>query len=332
MDPIVISLPYQETIAQTENQANHITFLVMGVPDESGKNPTIEAIRSRFAESSTFWINQNPTFNLNHNGYASTQPSAVESSMPHDWEKIAPASVETAGITLWPTDNWPFLYLMKREIPLKPNLIGTCVIAGISIVLMLCFTWPIWFGKGTPRAIPNGQMFFLGAGFMLLETKGVVHMALLFGSTWIVNSVVFFAILVMILLANLFVIVFKPKKLLWFYVLLLAALLVNTLVPMDKFLALSGLARTIVSCSVIFVPIFFAGVIFAASFRDSARPDIDLGSNIGGVILGGLSENLSMMVGFNYLLGVAIGFYLLSWLLVRRGDAGVAATGAGSSS
>ena len=48
-------------------------------------------------------------------------------------------------------------------------------------------------------------MFFLGAGFMLLESKGVVHMALLFGSTWVVNAVVFGAILVMILLSNLFV-------------------------------------------------------------------------------------------------------------------------------
>ena len=48
-------------------------------------------------------------------------------------------------------------------------------------------------------------MFFLGAGFMLIETKAVVHMALLFGSTWMVNSVVFFAVLVMILVANLFV-------------------------------------------------------------------------------------------------------------------------------
>ena len=161
-------------------------------------------------------------------------------------------------------------------------------------------------------------MFFLGAGFMLLETKGVVHMALLFGSTWIVNSVVFFAILVMILLANLFVILFKPKNLMVFYSLLVAALLVNTLVPMDKFLALAGLARTAVSCSVIFIPVFFAGVIFAASFRESKNPDIDMGSNIAGVILGGLSENLSMMLGFNYLLGVAIGFYLLSWALKRR--------------
>ncbi len=48
-------------------------------------------------------------------------------------------------------------------------------------------------------------MFLLGAGFMLVETKAVVHMALLFGGTWIVNSVVFCAVLVMILAANLFV-------------------------------------------------------------------------------------------------------------------------------
>ncbi len=54
-------------------------------------------------------------------------------------------------------------------------------------------------------------MFFLGAGFMLLETKGVVHMALLFGSTWMVNSIVFFAILTMILLSNLYVLAIRPR-------------------------------------------------------------------------------------------------------------------------
>ena len=47
---------------------------------------------------------------------------------------------------------------------------------------------------------------------MLLETKGVVHMALLFGSTWVVNSVVFFAILVMILLSNLFVLAVQAAE------------------------------------------------------------------------------------------------------------------------
>ena len=60
------------------------------------------------------------------------------------------------------------------------------------------------------------------------------------------------------------------------------------------------------SCTVTFLPIFFAGVIFATAFRDSPRPDVDLGSNIGGVVLGGLSEYLSLVVGFNGLLAITV--------------------------
>jgi len=54
------------------------------------------------------------------------------------------------------------------------------------------------------RVGPNGRMFFLGAAFMLLETRSVVQMALLFGSTWLVNSAVFFTVLILILVANLY--------------------------------------------------------------------------------------------------------------------------------
>ena len=68
-------------------------------------------------------------------------------------------------------------------------------------------------------------MFLLGAGFMLLETKGVVHMALLFGSTWVVNSIVFASILLMILLSNLFVLLAKPRSQYVFYLLLITSLL-----------------------------------------------------------------------------------------------------------
>ena len=52
----------------------------------------------------------------------------------------------------------------------------------------------------------------------------------------------------------------------------------------------------------VFVPVFFAGVIFATVFRDSRQPDVDFGSNVAGIILGGLSEQLSLVLGFNYLL------------------------------
>jgi hypothetical protein len=157
-------------------------------------------------------------------------------------------------------------------------------------------------------------MFFLGAGFMLLETKGVVHMALLFGATWMVNSIVFFAILTMILLSNLYVLAVRPRRLWPYYSLLLATLAVNSLVPMDDFLALPGSIKVIASCTVVFLPVFFAGVIFATSFGSSTQPDVDFGSNIGGIILGGLSENFSLILGFNHLIWIAIGYYVISAL------------------
>jgi hypothetical protein len=224
-----------------------------------------------------------------------------------------------AAIGNLPTDNWPQLYLRDKAIPWQPNGQGMLVVAVMSVAILLFFTLPVWFGKNHRRGVrPNGQMFFLGAGFMLLETKGVVHMALLFGSTWVVNSVVFFAILVMILIANLFVLAVRPKKLTWYYTFLLIALLANTLVPMNWFLSLPGVWKTVASCAVVFVPVFFAGVIFAAVFRESTNPDVDFGSNVAGIVLGGLSEQLSLVIGFNNLLFVAITFYLLSELLRPR--------------
>jgi hypothetical protein len=186
-------------------------------------------------------------------------------------------------------------------------------------VLILALVSPV------RRVGPNWQMFFLGAGFMLLETKGVVHMALLFGSTWFVNSVVFAAILTMILASNLFVAQARPASLKPYYVLLAAALLVNILVPMRWFLALPGLEKVVASCIVTFVPIFFAGIVFGTLFRDSRQPDIDFGSNIAGAMLGGLTETLSLIVGFNYLVAIALIFYALSAVLKRSTTITVAA-------
>jgi hypothetical protein len=110
----------------------------------------------------------------------------------------------------------------------------------------------------------------------------------------------------------------KPRKLGPYYALLLAALLVNALVPMNFFLSLPALERTVSSCAVVFVPVFFAGVIFASVFSESRQPDVDFGSNVAGIILGGLSEHLSLVFGFNYLLLVAAAYYALSVALRPR--------------
>jgi SAM-dependent methyltransferase len=303
--PLVISLPYQAEIKPSDSQANHFTFLLVGNTDAQA----VETIRRKLDLSGAFWVNERPRYNELINAFG-PRPPDVAGTEEKNWSKIAPAAVETTGIDRLPTDDWPFLYLREPTVPAL-NLRGMLMVAVLSFLLLL------WFAPARAGRL-NGQMFFLGAGFMLLETKGVVHMALLFGSTWVVNSIVFFAILVLILLANLFVAAFRPVRVWPYYVLLIAALGANLCVPMSYYLSLPGAARVVASCAVVFAPVLFAGIAFATAFRESRQPDVDLGSNIGGVIVGGLCENFSMTLGFDRLLVIAIAFYVLSLLLRPR--------------
>jgi hypothetical protein len=306
-EPIVLSLPYQDSITPRDNQGNRLTYLLAG----SDQSRALQAIRARLKEAGFFWLHPKPAANGRENAFRQTPPIVI-GTQPREWFKLGPARVQTEAIGPLPTDDFPFLYLRDERIP-GLNLRGMFIITIISLAILVSLA-PV------RSARPNGQMFFLGAGFMLLETKGVVHLALLFGSTWMVNSIVFAAILIMALLSNLFAAAFQPRRLWPYYVLLIAALLLNLAVPMTRFLELSGVVRIVVSCLVVFVPIFFAGIVFAVSFRDCARPDAAFGSNVGGVILGGLSENFSLMIGFSNLLILATVYYLLSSILAPRGN------------
>ena len=119
----------------------------------------------------------------------------------------------------------------------------------------------------------------------------------------------------------------RPAKLKPYYLLLIGALVVNILVPMRWFLALPGFEKIIASCVVTFVPIFFAGIVFGTLFRESRQPDVDFGSNIAGAMLGGLAETLSLVVGFTYLVAIALIFYALS-AVSRRSTVGAMAAAA----
>jgi SAM-dependent methyltransferase len=305
-EPIVFSLPPQPRIAAGDNQSNHFTFILAGVDPRR-----LEALRAKFAENGVFWANAEPARSEGANGFR----KAVEPGQ--GWVPLIPAQVDSRDIGPLPSDDWPQLYLRDREIPWSPIGEGLVMITVLSLLLLLAFA-----PAGSLR--PNGRIFFLGAGFMLLESKAVVHMALLFGSTWIVNAVVFAAILVMIACANLYVLAARPRNLPPYYALLIAALLVNALVPMDLFLGLAPLERTLASCLVVFVPIFFAGVVFGIVFRESRTPDVDFGWNVAGIVLGGVSEQLSLVLGFSHLLLLAVAYYLLS-LVLRPRYAGITA-------
>jgi len=208
------------------------------------------------------------------------------------------------------TDDWPFLYMKKRSIPIH-NIIGIAVIVVLSAVFFRGFA-PGRFGR------LNWHFFFLGAAFMLLETRSIAKLSLLFGSTWMVNSFVFFSILVTILIANLFVI--RRPKVSWkvCYMGLFAALALNYFIPLDLFLGLGVFGKFVLSNVLLFLPILFAALVFAGSFRLSTQPDYDFGSNIAGVVVGGVCEYLSLVMGFHNLLLVAAFMYLLSLLAFRR--------------
>jgi hypothetical protein len=228
--------------------------------------------------------------------------------------RLSPAKVEIPPDLRNATDAWPFLYLRS---PMIPSLVwrGIAVLGVISLVML-------WRAGFSPRealtsTTGSGTMFLLGAGFMLLETKAVVHMALIFGSTWIVNSVVFAAILVMILIANLRVLRRKSISLPRYYVGLLAALALNLAIPLDSFLGWPFAVRAVLSGVLVLGPVFFAGVVFAALIRQSHKPEQALAWNTAGAILGGFAENASLWIGFQYLTAVAGLIYLASWWASR---------------
>jgi len=307
--PLVMTLPTQEVIRPGEVSGG-FTLCMAG--------PPAETIRQAFAQQGSYVLPANITPDARvPDGFAGARQAVGD-----DWLRFLPARVEQPEQPLAAaTDNWPFLYLREPMVP-KLSLRGMLLIGGISLGLLFCFA-PRRQGQGSRWAF-DGRMFFLGAGFMLIETKAVVHMALLFGSTWMVNSVVFFAVLLMILAANLWVLKCPTSRVGWAYGGLAATLLLNAVVPLDFFLGLPWAVQVTGSCLLVFAPILFAGVIFAVSFQQTREPDRAFGYNIGGAMLGGLAENLSMLLGFQYLVLVALGFYAVSSVF-RAGSAQQAA-------
>lgn len=96
------------------------------------------------------------------------------------------------------TDSWPFPYLRERRIP------GHYIGALLAVLLLGATFIGAAAGRDAIRA-PHWPLFFIGGGFLLLETKAITSMSLLFGSMWTVNSMVIAAILTVALLGNVLV-------------------------------------------------------------------------------------------------------------------------------
>jgi hypothetical protein len=212
-----------------------------------------------------------------------------------------------------PTDNWPFLYMRSHQIP--ANYLWV-LLATFLVALLL-----IRLGAGSTGLgeFANWNFFFLGVAFALLETKGITDIALLFGSTWITNSIVISGVLAMILFANLLVLRFQRIPLAPVYALLVFSLLFNYQFSFHGLLGLPYEARLIAAAVQVSLPLFFAGIIFATHFRDVREPSVALGANLVGAMAGGLLEYSSLVVGQQALYLAALAFYICSLAVVLTG-------------
>jgi hypothetical protein len=213
------------------------------------------------------------------------------------------------------TDDWPFPYLAHHTIP-PYYLWRLAAIAIASLVVIRLAGGPL------RRMAGNLDLAFMGGAFLLLETKNVVQFALLFGTTWFVNSLVFTGVLLSVLAA---IEVTKrlplpPPAVL--YTMLAGALAVAWAVPQESLLQFSPLPRFLLAAVIAFAPIFIANLIFNQRFRDTESSTAAFAANLLGAMLGGAAEYLALITGYRFLL-VVVGALYLGAFLAGRARVGV---------
>ena len=230
--------------------------------------------------------------------------SATALQCPTTWQPASPTTPPPA------TDDYPFLYLQARTIP-DFYLLTLALILGSALLL-------VRLSAGTLR--PMGRyldLFCMGAAFLLLETKNVVQFALLFGTTWFVNSLVFVGILLAVYLA---IEVARRVDLgpSWrLYLALLVALAVAWLVQPELLLTLAVVPRFVAAIVIAFAPVFLANLVFARRFRDVSASNLAFAANLLGAMVGGVLEYASLLTGYRALLILIALLYAGAFALQR---------------
>jgi hypothetical protein len=205
-----------------------------------------------------------------------------------------------------PTDDWPFFYMPRRVYP-SSYLVMVALVLALSLLLIGSFA-------GEQRRFSHFPFFLLGAGFMLIETKGITELGLTFGNTWQVIGVVIASIMVMAFLANCVVQWLRISSPVIPYIFLLITLVAGWWIARAGGLPSTFMGRA-GTAIVLTCPIFFSGIVFSTLLK--IRGDISsvMGVNLFGAMCGGLLEYNSMYFGFQflYLLAAAIYFVGLIW-------------------
>lgn len=247
------------------------------------------------------------------------------------------------GLEKWPeagkeiktspaTDDWPFLFTEFNVNGMILYFSVLLVAVVIPTILAITKTPSAKSKEGEIAQIETispgewGNMFFLGQAFMLVETKSITQLSLLFGATWLVSSIVIMTILLLAWTANLFVLKYKKIPLPFLYLGLLIFCTIDYLWRVPEHTTMSpvmvGVIASLIACG----PILFGSMTFSRCFRDTKMPLQLLSANLLGVAFGGLTENLSLWFGLKGLPIIAFALYALSGICLyihhRRSQSG----------
>ena len=228
-------------------------------------------------------------------------------------QTCAPGQPPLPAQTVEPaTDNRPFLYFRGGGLP-------TIYLVALGGVLLFSVAAIQLVGGGRLREMrPYADLFFMGAAFLLLETKNITSFALLFGTTWVVNAIVFAGVLAAVLLAVETTRRVRTPSLPVMYAAIAVSLEVAYLVPNSALLALPLWPRVLVAVAVAFTPIFVANVAFAKRFADADDARAAFAVNILGAMVGGCLEYFALLTGYRDLLLVTGLLYLAAFVLAPR--------------
>ena len=229
------------------------------------------------------------------------------------------------------TDNHPFLYVEDDA-----GIQGIPYIYVAAIGLILCVSIMAIAAAGGARQLQTmwryRDLFLLGVAFLLLETKSVTGFALYFGTTWLVNALVFADILVAVLAAVEVTRRFRVPPLRLMYGVLFGGLVLAWSVPTEWVLSLPLLLRLLVAVLLAFVPIMAANVIFAKRFSSAAEPTTAFATNLLGAMVGGCLEYVALATGYRWLLVICAAIYFAAYLAMPKQDSGATAAVSSSAS
>ncbi|KUO02623.1 spermidine synthase [Streptomyces caeruleatus] len=238
----------------------------------------------------------------------------ADQSCQQIWEPSGPVPAAA-------TDDHPFPYLLHRSIP-------TLYLGALGAILLVTLLAVRLTGVRIRSTFRYTDMFLLGAAFMLLETKNVIGFALYFGTTWLVNALVFFGVLLSVLAAVEVRRRLRRVNQLLLQLMLFGSLAVAWLVPTQAVLSLPPVGRLAAAIALAFAPIFCANLIFSDRLALAPDPTSAFGANLLGALTGGALEYLALLTGYQALLLVVALLYLGACVAMRfagRGSDGQSA-------